>query len=128
MMFLKSIFVIGHAFIRHFGWLEGGRSVLHGARQLIQATFTKESDLSSARMASCKKCQMMDSEFSTCGTPGQTYKASIIWQGTPNAGTHSLGCWCYLPLANRIASKDCWARVNGIAPDVGWPDELRPKL
>jgi hypothetical protein len=122
---LKTIVIIADAFIVTFGLREGGRMALRGARQLVRALFTRESDLSRARMESCRHCHIYNRELGTCGTPGETYQETVVVKTIEFKRTKPLGCWCYLPIANRLPNKPCWARFNKLS--FGWPDELMPK-
>lgn len=70
------------------------------------------------RTAECEKCPMFVSAHKTCGQPGEVFPDPETNRLVP------LGCWCYLPAANLIPEKDCWARAHGLSH--GWPDELRP--
>lgn len=73
----------------------------------------------------CEKCVFYDQHWKTCGTPGEVQEAITDGDGIYFPPT-KIGCWCYLPLANRDPEKDCWARAKGL-DHVGWPDALRPQ-
>lgn len=124
MNFPRSVWIISKAFIQSFGWFDGGRSVLHGAWQLLKAVLTPESELSKARMEYCRPCIMYDEEMDTCGYVPEVYQDD---QGK----LHTIGCWCLCKFATRLKAKDCWGRVNKIntmnQAQIGWPDALRPK-
>jgi hypothetical protein len=115
--FLKTASVSAAGFISAFGFLEGGRSVLRGAWEAFKASLHRESDLSRARMASCRGCEMMDEEYQSCGNPREFY---VDAKGT----NKSLGCHCFLPLATKLPSHNCWARFHKL--EFGWPDALCP--
>jgi hypothetical protein len=74
--------------------------------------------LGEQRLAACAKCAMFDPERHSCGHIPETMEDPGTGRLVP------LGCWCYLPVAAQIPSKDCWARANDL--EEGWPDELRP--
>jgi len=122
---LKTAIVVADAFVTNFGFVKGGRMALHGAGQLIRALFTKESQLSMDRTVACMNCRMYNSKYETCGTPSETYVETVVKKTIEFKELKPLGCHCYLPLANRLKDKDCWARFHGLS--FGWPDQLRPK-
>lgn len=72
-----------------------------------------------SRMDSCRACSLYYEKRQSCGQPGETFSDGDTER------PQTLGCWCYLPLANRLQKKDCWARANDL--DRGWPENLRPK-
>lgn len=63
------------------------------------------------RLGICEKCAFYDSTTQTCGTLGVVFNE----EGEP---PEPLGCWCWLPLAAHLKSKECWATENGI--EDGW--------
>jgi hypothetical protein len=49
-----------------------------------------------ARNAACRECVIYHKGLRTCGSP--------------LSDDPSMGCWCYLPVKNRIAWASCWLR------------------
>lgn len=123
---MKSILF---SLFQHFWTLSFGDAIADAfgaVRGVIRALLSRSKDartLGRIRTDACEKCEFYDAKWKTCGTPGET-------MGAPEGVRMKIGCWCYLPLANRDPEKDCWARSNIIhSPDgspVGWPDVLRP--
>ena len=124
-MAMKSILFSLYQHFRTLNIEDAMFETFRALRGLIRALFTPVGDatvIAALRTAHCEKCPFYDSKWKTCGTPGET------------VGFHptriKVGCWCYLPLANRDPKKDCYARANDLhGPDdeqVGWPDALRP--
>ena len=111
--------VAGRAFIREFGWREGGKRILYGIREALKASSYSETPQSKDRMSSCERCQMYSKEFASCGEPTEFYLDA-------DDNRKSLGCHCYLPLAVKAPSHDCWARFHGFP--WGWPEKLRPLI
>lgn len=68
-------------------------------------------------MRHCRECVLFNAKRQTCGTAGEMYE-------NLNHEVEPLGCWCFLPLKNRMHT-DCWLwlRASG-DPTLGWPDEL----
>lgn len=68
-------------------------------------------------MSHCRKCPLFNKRLKTCGTAGQTF----LHKGQ----TLRLGCWCYLPLKNRLRC-NCWLydHTDGLQ---GWPDHLNSR-
>lgn len=124
---MKSILF---SFFQHFWTLSLSDALLDtfaGLRGIIRALRARRAHdkmVGELRTAICEKCDFYDAKWKTCGTPGET-------MGEPLGIKLKVGCWCYLPLANRDPEKDCYARTNDLhAPDgspVGWPDILRPQ-
>ena len=75
--------------------------------------------LETLRMPYCRRCPMFNDGLQTCGYPGEMYWNSAAHRVEPE------GCWCFMPVATQIQSKDCWLRENG--SDQGWPDAVRFK-
>jgi hypothetical protein len=72
--------------------------------------------LRAKRALFCSSCPIYDAHLKTCGTPGDTFVDRDTNKIEP------YGCWCYLPLKNRL-HVDCWLwkQTGGTH---GWPDEL----
>lgn len=117
---MKSILF---SILQHFWTLKFGDAisdVFGASRGIMRALLSRSKDakiLGHLRTAHCEKCDFFDVKWKTCGTPGDTMSKPGVRM--------KVGCWCYLPLANRDPEKDCWARANDL--DVGWPEVLRPK-
>lgn len=62
------------------------------------------------RMSDCRRCEIYYKPLRTCGSP-LTKKP---W----------LGCWCYVPLKNKMSSATCWARDKNMASVPGWREGL----
>lgn len=68
-------------------------------------------------MAHCRSCPLFNAKRETCGTAGDMLKGEGVV-------TQTFGCWCYLPLKNRLHT-DCWIWERcGDEPGPGWPREL----
>lgn len=86
-------------------------AILQG-RLLLPAT--QVSRLRSSRLSICRQCPLFDESADTCGIPGQLF--------TDETGEkRPLGCWCYLPIATMMPSKECWLVVNSYG--TGWHPE-----
>jgi hypothetical protein len=119
MGFFRTGFIASRAFVKEFGWREGGKMVFHGAWEAVRASLHSETPQSKERLASCMECKMFSKKYSSCGEPTEFYMDA---KGT----TKSLGCHCFLPLAVKAPSHDCWARFHHL--DFGWPEKLRPLI
>lgn len=117
---MKSILF---SLFQHFWTLSFGDAIADSfgaVRGIVRALLSRSADakaLGQLRTDHCGQCDFFDTKWKTCGTPGET-------MGKPLNVRIKIGCWCYLPLANRDPQKDCWARANELS--VGWPDALRP--
>lgn len=119
MTFLRTSFIISRHLVQQLGWRRGLPIILRSAWAILRIVlFHPHSKLSFKRNMACWKCDMYDSKLRTCGEPGQVYKDA-------DGVIQRLGCWCVVDLANRLPSKRCWARSNGLA--TGWTDDLLPK-
>jgi len=67
------------------------------------------------RQVHCHHCPLYNKSRRTCGTPGRTYVDH-------HGNLLRLGCWCLLPLKNRIPS-NCWLS-NASHGSKGWPINL----
>lgn len=124
-MAMKSILF---SLFQHFKTLDFKDAVSDTFRAMIgivRALGSRSGDatlMAAVRTHVCERCEFYDPKWKTCGTPGDTMEAKGI--------ELKIGCWCYLPLANRDPLKDCYARANDIIDEhgqtVGWPDALRP--
>ncbi len=97
-------------------------SAIRGIARALRPHSGDQKIISALRTLHCEKCEFYDAKWKTCGTPGET-------MGEPLTAPIKIGCWCYLPLANKDPKKDCWARFHDLRNDdgpVGWPDVLRP--
>lgn len=78
----------------------------------------RDTVLGGKRSECCGGCPMFHAEHQTCGVIGDLWIDPELNREVP------FGCWCFLPAATQIPSKDCWARAQGL--EIGWPDKLRP--
>lgn len=122
---MKALHSIAHSFLQHLLKLhlrDAVTNIWFAARGILRALWALAGprdglDTTHLRDQHCQDCPMFDERWKTCGTPGDL--AGV-------APPIKLGCWCYLPLANRDPKKDCWARAHELNTVAGWPDELRP--
>lgn len=127
---MNALISISHSLyqtLRHLELRDAIPDIFRAARGIVRALLSRSQparDLAALRQSHCESCVFYDSKWKTCGTPGEIQEAITTDDGTYFPPT-KLGCWCYLPLANRDPKKDCWARFKGL-DHVGWPDVLRP--
>lgn len=124
---MKSIIFSLFQHFRTLKFTDAISDTFSAARGILRALMSRSKDdriLGAARTVHCEKCDFYDETWKTCGTPGET-------MGRPYGVRIKVGCWCYLPLANRDPQKDCYAKTHQLhsadGEKVGWPDELRPK-
>lgn len=116
--FLRTSLTISWHFLIKLGPVRGGKMIAQSVWLVIKARlFHRPSLLSDRRTFACKKCQMFDHKFGTCGEVGIVYQDKHFV-------THPLGCWCICRLSNRLPRKDCWAKHHGL--DFGWDESIRP--
>lgn len=127
-MAMKSILFSLYQHFRTLPFRDAVADTFYALRGIIRALRKQTGDqkvITELRNDSCPKCPFYDAKWKTCGTPGETMRGHA---DGPFADSMKIGCWCYLPLANRDPKKDCWSRAHGIIDGVpiGWPDALRP--
>lgn len=70
-----------------------------------------EAEIYHRRLACCHKCPFFFWPLATCGSPFADH---------PDAG-----CWCYEPVAARLADKQCWIDEEGIESEYGWAASIK---
>lgn len=117
---IKTMIVVARELIHLYGAREGIIRIALSIGLFIKSQIYPKGVYWTARMHACNGCSLYSKHYETCGTPGESFEDPATEK------LESLGCWCIMREAARLPKKDCWARARGL--DIGWPDNLRPKL